>query len=83
MKFRPTFLTFFLFILSISGLAQTKVWDNIVTGHVSTPIIKVTKVAIYDDRTEVFLHFELPQAAGQSGPLATNPTLQADGKVMP
>ena len=80
MKFRPTFLTFFLFILSISGLAQTKVWDNIVTGHVSTPIIKVTKVAIYDDRTEVFLHFELPQAAGQSGPLATNPTLQADGK---
>ena len=69
-----------LAFVAMTGQAQTKVWDNVVTGYVNNPIVKVTKVAIYDDRTEVFLRFELPQAAGQSGPLAVTPTLQADGK---
>ena len=68
-----------LAFVAMTGQAQTKVWENVVTGYVNNPIVKVTKVAIYDDRTEVFLRFELPQAAGQSGPLAITPTLQADG----
>ena len=81
MKLRTTFLTFFLLIISISGLAQTKVWDNIVTGHVNAPGIKVTKIAFYDDRTQVFLRLEVQkQLAGESVPLATNPMLRADGK---
>ena len=52
------------------------------TGHTNVPDFKVTKVAIYDDRTEVFLHLEMPQQmTGNSVPLATKPTLTADGKT--
>ena len=61
---------------------MTKVWNDIVTGYVNVPIIEVTKVAIYEDRTEVFFHLEAPkQAIGQSGPIATKPSLHADGKT--
>ena len=77
---KQTIITILLAFAAVAGLAQTKVWENVVTGYVNSPLVKVTKVAFYDDRTEVFLRFELPQAAGQSGPIATNPTLQADGK---
>lgn len=77
---KRTIISILLALAAVSGQAQTKVWENVVTGYVNSPLVKVTKVAIYDDRTEVFLRFELPQAAGQSGPIATNPTLQADGK---
>ena len=77
---KRTIISILLALAAVAGQAQTKVWENVVTGYVNSPLVKVTKVAIYDDRTEVFLRFELPQAAGQSGPIATNPTLQADGK---
>ena len=71
-----------LALVATTGWAQKKVWDNVVTGYANTPIIKVTKVAIYDDRTEVFFHFEVPQQmTGESVPLATKPTLTADGKT--
>ena len=71
-----------LALVATTGWAQKKVWDNVVTGHANLPIITVTKVAIYDDRTEVFLHLEVPQQmAGESGILAANPTLRADGKT--
>ena len=71
-----------LALVATTGWAQKKVWDNVVTGYANTPIIKVTKVAIYDDRTEVFFHFEVPQQmTGESVPMATKPTLTADGKI--
>ena len=71
-----------LALVATTGWAQKKVWDNVVTGHTNVPDIKVTKVAIYDDRTEVFLHLEMPQqTTGESVPLATKPTLTADGKT--
>ena len=73
--------TLLLALVATTGWAQKKVWDNIVTGYANTPIIKVTKVAIYDDRTEVFLRLEGPQQmAGQSVPIAAKPILKADGK---
>ena len=75
-------LTALLALIAMTGWAQKKVWDNVVTGYVNIPIIKVTKVAIYDDRTEVFFHLEVPQQmAGESVPLATKPMLTADGKT--
>ncbi len=75
-------LAIILAIAAMTGYSQTKVWNNVVTGYVNVPIINVTKVAIYDDHTEVFLHLEVPQQmAGQSAPLATKPTLTADGKT--
>ena len=71
-----------LALVATTGWAQQKVWDNVVTGHTNVPDFKVTKVAIYDDRTEVFFHFEVPQQmTGESVPMATKPTLTADGKT--
>ena len=79
MKRRIAFLL--LVLVAMTGWAQQKVWDNIVTGHANVPYFKVTKVAIYDDRTEVFLRLEVPQQmAGQSVPIAAKPILKADGK---
>ena len=63
-------------------MAQTRVWNDIVMGYASVPVIKVTKVAFYDDRTEVFLHLDMPEhVAGRSIPIVSNPTLLADGKT--
>ncbi len=71
-----------LALVVMTGWAQKRVWENVVTGYAKIPIIKVSKVAIYDDRTEVFLHLEIPQhMAGSSETLATKTTLTADGKT--
>ena len=73
----------FLAFIAMVTQAQTKVWNKIATGYVNLPIISITKVSIYDDRTEVFFRLEVPeqmQMAGDSVPLATKPTLRADGK---
>ena len=81
MSLRQTTITILLAFVAVTGWAQTKVWNNIVTGYANVPFINVTKVSIYDDRTEVFIHLEMPeQAAGESVPLAATPTLHADGK---
>ena len=84
MKMKKIIATLLLALVATTGWAQKKVWDNVVTGYANVPIIKVTKVAIYDDRTEVFLRLEVPQQmAGESMPMAAKPTLTADGKDMP
>ena len=81
LKKKSTIITILLALVVTTGWAQQKVWDNVVTGHTNVPYFKVTKVAIYDDRTEVFLRLEVPQQmAGESVPLATKPMLTADGK---
>ena len=70
-----------LTLVPVAGQAQKKVWNNIVTGYVNVPIMSVTKVSFYDDRTEVFFHMDVPQRkTGDVVPLATKPTLRADGK---
>ena len=79
---RKTIFTIVFAFVVMAVQAQTKVWNKIVTGYVNVPIISITKVLIDDDRTEVFFHLEVPQrAAGETVPLATKPTLQADGKT--
>ena len=79
--YKQSILTILLAFVAMAGQAQTKVWNKIVTGYVNVPIINVTKVSIYDDRTEVFFHLEVPQQmTGDAVPLATKPTLHADGK---
>lgn len=78
---KKTIITLLLALVAIVGQAQTKVWNKIVTGYVNVPIINITKVSIYDDRTEVFFHLEVPQQmTGDTIPLATKPILSADGK---
>ena len=74
--------TMVLAIVATAGWAQTRIWNNIVTGYSNVPFVKVTKVVLSADSTEVFLHFDMPsQAAGQEGPLAMKSQLQADGKT--
>ena len=81
MKMKKIIATLLLALVATTGWAQKKVWGNVVTGHANTPIIKVAKVAIYNDRTEVFLRLEgRQQMAGQSVPIAAKPILKADGK---
>ena len=78
---RHTIITILLAFVAIVGQAQTKVWNNIVTGYVNVPVISITKVSICNDRTEVFFHLDLPQQmAGDSFPIANAPMLHADGK---
>ena len=78
---KKTSITFLLAFVAVLGQAQTKVWNKIVTGYVNVPVISITKVSIYNDRTEVFFHLEVPQQmTGDAVPLATTPTLRADGK---
>ena len=63
---KQTIITLLLALVAMTGWAQKKVWDNVVTGHTNVPDFKVTKVAIYDDRTEVFLHLEMPWRTASS-----------------
>ncbi len=72
----------FLAFIAMVTQAQTKVWNKIVTGYANVPVMSITKVSIYDDRTEVFFRLKVPQqlAAGDSLPLAAKPILRADGK---
>ena len=74
--------TMMLSLIATMGWAQTKTWNNIVTGYSNVPFVKVTKVVLNADSTEVFMHFDMPsQAAGQEGPMAVKSQLQADGKT--
>ena len=82
MKLVNVVMAILLTLVPVAGQAQTKVWNNIVTGYVNVPIMSVTKVSFYDDRTEVFFHMDVPQRkTGDVVPLATKPTLRADGKA--
>ena len=74
-------LTFILAFLPTHGQAQTKVWNKIATGYVNVPIISITKVSIDKNRTVVSFRLDVPQhMTGDTIPLATQPTLRADGK---
>lgn len=72
-----------LFVLvCLSGQSQNvKVWNQVATGHANTPYVKVTKVALYEDRTEMSMHIDF--VAGQWIRIATNTFLQVDGKQFP
>ena len=62
----------------ISAWAQSKIWDEVVTGFPSDWTIDVTRVAMHSDRTEVTLHIEF--MAGQKLGLKPSTMLVADGK---
>ena len=47
-----------LALVAVAGWGQTKVWNEVVSGYANTPLVNVTKVALYDDRTEVSIHID-------------------------
>ena len=77
--FKPTLLAVILFVLScLTGQAQTKVWANIVAGYANTPVVKVTRVAMYEDRTELSMFIDLVK--GWWIAISPNTVLKTEGK---
>ena len=77
--FKPSLLALMLLVLScMTGQAQTKVWDNVVSGYANTNVVKVTCVKIYEDRTELSMHIDFVK--GQWIAIAPSTMLKADGK---
>ena len=77
--FKPTLLAVILFVLScLTGQAQTKVWANIVAGYANTPVVKVTRVAMYEDRTELSMFIDLVK--GRWIAISPNTVLKTEGK---
>lgn len=67
-------------LLSMTGWAQKNgetIWNDVVSGYANTPLIKVTKVVMFDDRTEVSVHIDFVK--GQWIRIAENTVLKADG----
>ena len=79
-SFKSPFLTLMLLILfCVTGQAQTKVWDNVVSGYNNTNgTVSVTRVTMYDDRTELSMHVDFVK--GQWIAMAPNTVVKADGK---
>ena len=71
-------MTIMLALVATTGWAQTKVWNEVVSGYANTPLVNVTKVALYDDRTELTLHVDFVR--GQWIRVAPNTVLDAAGK---
>ena len=71
-------ITFLLAFISITGWGQTKVWDEVVQGYGNSSYLTITKVAIWDTRTEVFVHVQFIK--GQWIRVNENTVLRAGGK---
>ena len=71
-------ITILFVLVSMTGRAQTMVWDEVVTGYVNQSNISVTKVALNDNRTELTLHVSLVKGAWIT--IAPNTVLKTDGK---
>ena len=68
-------------LVALAGQAQKaeKVWNNVVTGYANVPIFKVTRVVMYDDRTDMSLRI-LIRIKGQQIDFTKGTALKADGK---
>ena len=75
---KQSVITILFVLVSITGRAQTMVWDEVVTGYVNQSNISVTKVALSDYRTELTLHVSLVKGAWIT--IAPNTVLKTDGK---
>lgn len=75
---RRIIITALLALTWVASQAQTKVWNEVVVGYSNVPILKVTKVSLYADRTEVALF--LNYRAGQWMSIAKETYLQAGDK---
>ena len=74
-------INFLLIHVFLVGWGQTKketVWNEVLAGYANTPVLKVTKVAMYGDRTELTFHIDFVK--GQWIRIARNTTVKADGK---
>ena len=75
-------ITLLLALVAMAGWAKNEnetVWSNVVTGYANVPIFKVTRVVMYDDRTDMSLRI-LIRIKGQQIGFTKGTALKADGK---
>ena len=67
-----------LALIALTSQAQEIIWNDIVMGYANVPIIKVNRVAMYTDRTDVDLQINFRK--GQQIGFMPGTALKADGK---
>lgn len=67
-----------LVFLAIAGQAQNKIWNEVIVGYANVPVIRVKRVSMYADRTDVSLRINLRK--GQQIGFAPGTALKTDGK---
>ena len=55
---QKTIITALLVFVALAVQAQEAIWNDVVMGYANAPIIKVNRVAMYADRTDVSLHID-------------------------
>ncbi|MBR3613052.1 MAG: TlpA family protein disulfide reductase [Bacteroidaceae bacterium] len=70
---KKLFLTLVVAFATVCGIAQEKVWEDVVTGYRTSTVFDVKKVWFYPDRTDVLLHIDFP--AGRQARIASGTTL--------
>jgi len=81
MNMKKTIITILLALVTVAGWAQKNgetIWNDVVMGYPNLPVIKIARVAMYGDRTDVALHISL-QKGRQIG-FVQGTALKAGGK---
>lgn len=71
-------ITALLALVTLTALGQEIIWNNVIMGYANVPIIKVNRVAMYADRTDVNLRIDYRK--GQRMGFSKGTALKADGK---
>ena len=75
---KKTIITALLALVTLTALGQEIIWNNVIMGYANVPIIKVNRVAMYADRTDVSLRIDYRK--GQRMGFSKGTALKADGK---
>ena len=75
---KKTIITALLALVTLTALGQENIWNNVTMGYANAPIIKVSRVAMYADRTDVNLRIDYRK--GQRMGFSKGTALKADGK---
>jgi hypothetical protein len=52
--------TLLLTLVCLTGSSKkVNTWNEVISGYTNVPFLKVTKVSLYEDRTEVALYLDL------------------------
>ena len=75
---QKTIITALLVFVALAVQAQEAIWNDVVMGYANAPIIKVNRVAMYADRTDVSLHIDFRK--GHQMGFRQGTALKANGK---
>ena len=75
---KSTIITALLALVALTSQAQEVIWNDIVMGYANAPFIKVNRVALYADRTDVDLQINFRK--GQQIGFMPGTALKTDGK---